>query len=339
VTAGPEPLPPWLEPQWRQLLQRWSDGRLPHALLLEGRDGLGKARLAAHLVQRLLCTEAVPGETSCNRCRSCRLLASGAHPDARWIRPDPEKRRPLITVDAIRELTGFLALSSQYGGYRLAVIEPADAMNVNAANSLLKTLEEPPEDCVLLLVTARPARLPATVRSRCQRLPLPVPARSDALAWLRARLDAEHDAEALLEQAYGAPLAALTLAREGAADRPARMAETLAALHQGRLAVDEAAAEWAEEGATVAALTLQRVLIALLRTAAGAPPPAGIGDQSAFRRMAAGLDSKPAFRYLDEIVSTLRALQQPLNEPLTLEALFARWLQLGRSMNRTRAGK
>lgn len=324
----PEQLPPWLVPDWQRLLARFASGRLPHALLLEGREGIGKERLTARLAQRLLCTDAAPGQEPCGRCRGCRLLAGGAHPDARWLRPDPEKRRPVIPVDAVRDLTAFLALSSQYGGHRVAVIAPADAMNVNAANSLLKTLEEPSDGCFLLLATARPAQLPATVRSRCQRVTLPVPERTEAVDWLRERVAADAGApETLLELADGAPFAALALAEAGAADRLARMVSTLAAVRDGRMGVDAAGADWAEEGAAVAAGTLQRVLVALLRTGAGANPPSGIGDGAAFRRLARELDSKPVFVFLDEVVAALRALQQPLNEPLTLEALFARWRQ------------
>ncbi len=326
-----EPVPPWLASDWQRLLARFAQGRLPHALLLEGREGIGKGRLTARLAQRLLCTGAAVEQEPCGECRGCRLFASGAHPDARRLQPDPEKRRPVIPVDAVRDLTAFLALSSQYSGHRVAVIEPADAMNVNAANSLLKTLEEPSDGCFLLLVTARPAHLPATVRSRCQRVTLPAPDHVEAVSWLRERVDAP---EALLELADGAPFAALALAESGAADRMARMASTLVAVRDGRIGVDEAGADWAEEGAAVAARTLQRVLVALLRASAGAKPPSGIGDGAAFRSLAQRLDSRLAFEYCDEVVATLRALQQPLNEPLTLEALFARWQQASAPVNR-----
>ncbi|MFO7642692.1 MAG: DNA polymerase III subunit delta', partial [Candidatus Competibacteraceae bacterium] len=159
---------PWHEPLWRQFQQSRAAGRLPHALLLAGPAGLGKLAFAKRLARALLCeTPDVEGD-ACGRCRSCRLFQAGSHPDYRMEQPVEEGKA--IRIDPIRELCGFLGFTAQYGGYKIALLEPADRLNLNAANSLLKTLEEPPGDCLLLLVTAHPARLPATVRSRCQKV-------------------------------------------------------------------------------------------------------------------------------------------------------------------------
>ncbi len=267
MTSADE-LPPWLHGAWQALLERHATGRLPHALLLQGQAGIGKHRLASRLARRLLCTAVDVAEEPCGECRGCRLVLSGAHPDWRRAEPDPEKRRPNIPVDAIRALIGFVSLSSQYGGCRVAVIGLGDAMNAAAANSLLKTLEEPPGECFLILVTARPARLPATLRSRCQRVDLRPPAEADALAWLRERVEAP---EALLALAGGAPYAALALAGEQkAAGRLQQMTGTLDGLRSGTLSAEEAGAKWAEHGGNVTGTTLQRVVTALLSTGARA---------------------------------------------------------------------
>ena len=201
---------PWHEPLWRQVQQRRAADRLPHALLLAGPAGLGKLAFAKRLARALLC-ETPDGEgDACGRCRSCRLFQAGSHPDYRMEQPAEEGKA--IRIDPIRELCAFLGFTAQYGGYKIALLEPADRLNLNAANSLLKTLEEPPGDCLLLLVTAHPARLPATVRSRCQKVSFVPPPPSVARAWLAARMNGGPDPQVLLDIAGGAPLAALAYA-------------------------------------------------------------------------------------------------------------------------------
>ncbi len=201
---------PWHEPLWRQFQQRRAADRLPHALLLAGPAGLGKLAFAKRLARALLC-ETPDGEgDACGRCRSCRLFQAGSHPDYRMEQPAEEGKA--IRIDPIRELCAFLGFTAQYGGYKIALLEPADRLNLNAANSLLKTLEEPPGDCLLLLVTAHPARLPATVRSRCQKVSFVPPPPSVARAWLAARMNGGPDPQVLLDIAGGAPLAALAYA-------------------------------------------------------------------------------------------------------------------------------
>ncbi len=203
---------PWHEPLWRQLQQRRAAGRLPHALLLAGPAGLGKLSFARRLARALLC-ETPDGEgDACGCCRSCRLFQAGSHPDYRMEQPAEEGKA--IRIDPIRELCAFLGFTAQYGGYKIALLEPADRLNLNAANSLLKTLEEPPGDSLLLLVTAHPARLPATVRSRCQRVNFAPPPASVARSWLAARVNGGPDPQVLLDIAGGAPLAALGYADE-----------------------------------------------------------------------------------------------------------------------------
>lgn len=201
---------PWHEPLWRQFQQRRAADRLPHALLLAGPAGLGKLAFAKRLARALLCETPDAEGDACGRCRSCRLFQAGSHPDYRMERPAEEGKA--IRIDPIRELSAFLGLTAQYGGYKIALLEPADRLNLNAANSLLKTLEEPPGDCLLLLVTAHPARLPATVRSRCQKVSFAPPPALVALAWLAARVTGGPDPQVLLDIAGGAPLAALAYA-------------------------------------------------------------------------------------------------------------------------------
>ncbi|MDX1655478.1 MAG: DNA polymerase III subunit delta', partial [Candidatus Competibacteraceae bacterium] len=195
---------PWHQPHWQRLAAGVEAGRLPHALLLSGPSGLGKMLFARQLTQSLLCRQ--PGEnlTFCGKCRGCRLLAAGSHPDI--TRVEPEEPGKPIKVDRVRQLCAFLGQTAR--GYKVALLSPAEAMNPSAANALLKTLEEPPPGSLLLLVTAFPARLPATIRSRCQILAFTPPLRTQALEWLSPRV-AGFQAGLLLDLTGNAPLAAL----------------------------------------------------------------------------------------------------------------------------------
>ena len=163
---------PWQQSAWDGLMRRLGEQRLPHALLLGGGAGLGKRRLAGDLATALLCQTAT-GPWPCGQCVGCTLMSAGSHPDFHEIGVEEGSR--VIKVDAVRELGRSMGLKSQYGGFRVAIIAPAERMNASAANSLLKTLEEPPAGTVLILVADQPSRLPATVRSRCQRLDVHAP--------------------------------------------------------------------------------------------------------------------------------------------------------------------
>ncbi len=181
MTQRSESIPPWLQAPWRRLQERRSGDRLPHALLLAGPSGVGKVLLARELAEALLCTAPRSDGRACGACRACRLINAGSHPDLFRLESVEGRAIPVEGVRALREV---LALRSQYGGWRIAWIATAERMTNAAANALLKTLEEPGPQSLLLLVSDRPDLLPATVRSRCQRLALPIPPRAQALGWL-----------------------------------------------------------------------------------------------------------------------------------------------------------
>ncbi|MBS0396912.1 MAG: DNA polymerase III subunit delta', partial [Proteobacteria bacterium] len=186
----------------------------------QGAPGLGKAALADWIARLALCD--APGAQPCGACPGCRLYEAGTHPDLMRVGVEEDKKQ--IAVDAVRELIGALALKSLRGGRKVAVVDPADALNASGANALLKTLEEPAPGSLLVLTVARPERLPATIASRCQRLALAVPDRAVALAWLR-RLEPAGDWEGPLALAAGAPLGALALAAAGGREFEREMAE------------------------------------------------------------------------------------------------------------------
>lgn len=195
---------PWHQAVWQQLRARAEAGRLPHGLLLAGPAGSGRRRFAEAFAAWLLCPQH-SADAACGECRSCAQWRAGGHPDAIVLQPDAGKRE--IRIEQIRDLLERLSLTRHYGGHRVVLVVPAETLNANAANALLKTLEEPPPGTVFLLVSELPRSLPATVRSRVQHLRLPPPSRDMALDWLRGQ--GVEAAEARLDAAGGAVLAAL----------------------------------------------------------------------------------------------------------------------------------
>jgi len=244
-------LAPWHADDWQRLRARRAQNRLPHALLLCGPAGLGKRAFADAFAATLLCERA--GEhtdgLACGRCRACALLKAGSHPDA--VRVALELRddgtpRTEITVDQIRALGERLALTPQFGGMQIALIDPADAMNASAANALLKTLEEPTPSTVIILVADRPARLPATIRSRCQRIDFRLPPRAQALVWLSGQGADAKTAAAALDIAAGNPGVALELAKSGGLAMHAEVDADLRALLGGKASPSQIASRWSK---------------------------------------------------------------------------------------------
>ncbi len=176
---------PWQQLQWRQLLTQFAQSRLPHAVLLQGSAGLGKLEFAKQFAKYLLCNNR-SSEKACNQCPECLLWLADNHPDLWGVFPEATGKN--IKIDQIREVITGLQKTTQRGGYHIAIIAPADALNRAAANALLKTLEEPAEKVILLLVSHRPGVLPATITSRCQFIRFT--AGIEALPWLTQQLQA-----------------------------------------------------------------------------------------------------------------------------------------------------
>ena len=264
-------LAPWQQRLYQQAAAAVDAGRLGHGLLFCGPEKLGKRAVAERLAQRLLCTQRADGGEACGQCRSCRLFASRtqtdppeqrpdgslAHPFGRSGHPDlllvgyewnekarPPRMRTELVIEQIRGVSEEMALTPQFGGAKIAIIDPAEAINHSAANALLKTLEEPVPGRYLWLVSSHPARLSATIRSRCQRLEFRLPPRDEALAWLSAQGHGEAAASEALDAARGHPGLAHEWLQGGGLALRRTVGDDLARLARGDAVATEVAQSW-----------------------------------------------------------------------------------------------
>jgi len=313
---------PWLEPAAARLAAARAAGRLPPALLLHAAPGIGAPVLLRHFAQLRFCTDANP---PCGRCSQCRRVATGEHPDFAIIGPDAESRLGQISVDQVRDLAAQLALSSYEGRGTVVALVPADALNRNAANALLKTLEEPRADAHLLLLTTIPSLLPATIRSRCQRLSVPAPDRTAALDFLAAEKPAHRqDWPAVLEMLGIAPLEALEADVPHLLSIRADIRRLLADAQRGRIDVIRTAEGWARDELPLRLRGLENCLTAELLAG-------GTGSQG----NPAGIGVAGTLRLLQELGELQRQLAgAALNRPLALERQFWRLDSAGAGQSR-----
>ncbi len=315
---------PWLEPGRLTVATALAQGRLPHGLLLTGPDGLGKGRLVEEIAGQLLCPSATVEAGACGQCDACTQLAAGSHPD--YLTVGIEEDASVIKVDQIRALGEQLSLSSHQGGYKVAVINPADLMNINAQNSLLKTLEEPSDNTVLLLVSERPSHLQATVRSRCQQIKVDVPERDVALRWLEGQ-GLEGPLETYLLMAHGAPLAAQQQARAGSIESRREHFDALVGVLEGRVTPIAVAEAWSKESSMQGIRWMQEWLMDMLRISmtGQAGSIRSMDLQEGLTRLAGRLDNRVLFGQLERINRTLGQSGASLNRQLQTEDVLLAW--------------
>ncbi|MET0124382.1 MAG: DNA polymerase III subunit delta' [Pseudomonas caspiana] len=231
---------PWQEQLWQQLAGR---AQHAHAYLLHGPVGIGKRALAERLMGSLLC-QRPEGLEACGQCKSCLLLAAGSHPDNYVL--EPEEADKAIKVDQVRDLVSFVVQTAQMGGRKVVLIEPVESMNINAANALLKSLEEPSGNTVLLLVSHQPSRLLPTVKSRCVQQACPLPSEEMSLVWLTKALPecSEDERRELLTLAAGSPLAAVSLQAQGVREQRAQVVDGVKKLLKQQQSPTQLAEGW-----------------------------------------------------------------------------------------------
>ncbi|MCQ6262347.1 DNA polymerase III subunit delta' [Alloalcanivorax profundimaris] len=319
---------PWHRDEMQRLLDQHGQGRLPHALLFAGAAGIGKFRLAQALAQALLC-EQPRGGLACGECGGCHLSAAGTHPDAQTLAPEAGANG--IKIDQVRRLVEFAGRTAQYGGARVALIAPAEALNRSAQNALLKTLEEPGRGLVLLLVSDQPSLLLPTIRSRCQQRHLPLPGRDAALEWLTPQVG-ERDAPALLAAAQGAPLRALGLQEADWFAAREQLAGQLLAVARGHASPAQAGQALAAHDPRVMAGVLygwlaRASVLAALGEQGGEADPATVTDpkvEPLLRQLAAQVPPARLLRAAHRVMEGRRQLLGGANP--NKELLMEQWL-------------
>jgi len=319
---------PWQQANWQRLMAAKLSGRMPHALLLTGGLGLGKSWFAHRLAASLLCNDSLENGKPCGSCQSCRLLRAETHPDFTGIQP--EEPGKAIKIDTVREFTQKGALTSRSGGFKTIIIEPADALNSAAANSLLKTLEEPVERTVMILVTANAGRLPATIRSRCQRYHFAPPDEATALAWLSKQLQATADARLLLSLASGAPLLAVKYARDGILEERERMIDELVAILKGKDPI-AIALRWSklEQNGVVKWFSGWVIDLIRVKIAAESATIINVDQRECLQALARKVNSRRLYALMDRLFDANRTQGAQLNTQMQLESLLLDWAGVG----------
>jgi DNA polymerase-3 subunit delta' len=309
---------PWLKEPQQRLRGALEMGHLPHSLLVLSVPGLGAEHLANWMTALVLCES--QATRPCDACPSCRLLRSDTHPDAHVVRLEEDAQQ--IKIDQVRELIESLTLKSYRGGYKVGVIEGAEALNANGANAFLKTLEEPSADTVLIMIARPNHRLPATIASRCLRLRLTPPATDEAVAWLQTNAPGANPWQAALDLAGGAPLLAVQLDAEGLAAIDADMRQSIAELAEGSVDVTLLADRWVRSNPGVRITWLENWITRRVHASLGAVTSQQTAEPV---RLPAAL-LKPKIRALFELLDAARDVRRlastGMNQQLALEALL-----------------
>lgn len=320
---------PWQLDSWEQVMRQARQQRLPHALLVSGEEGCGKRHFVDVLLGKLLCSGTK--DFACGECKSCLLLEAGTHPG--YLNIGLEEKARLIKIDQIRVLVDFISKTAQVGDLKIAVIEPAEQMNANAANALLKCLEEPAGSSLIILVSHAPNRLLPTIRSRCQVIPMLKPGENDADKWLAAFVADTGKRKRLLQLANGNPLLALDYSDREIADLYIAMIGQLSELQSGQgslVKIAEQVGKTFDEDLLLWLGLQQRILWQLIL--AGFNLSGGVNDElySLGQMSRKPVFQKRAFKLLDEIQRATHELQGSSNpnQQLLIESLLIRWRAL-----------
>ena len=315
---------PWIEADWERVCERETLGQLAHALLITGPTGIGKQRFANELGQWLLCESDPRGASACGNCRGCRWVDTGVHPDLVHLAPEEDSKT--IKIDQVRALSSELTLTAQAGGRRVAIVSPADNMTLAAANSLLKTLEEPPAATVILLVSERPAALPATIRSRCQQIKLLPAALDIALPWLRQQTDVD-DPELLCRLTGNAPCAAAALGSDPLFQQRLTLLEGIRDIAAGRADPLKQADLWLKHDLSQGLSWLAGCVTDMIRLKTYATPPTLSNKDclSTLLELSAMADIKTLFHRLDGVYEGIRHVDTPINQTLLMQDLLIEW--------------
>lgn len=319
----------WLRPAFRQLVQRRE--QFPHALLLYGAEGIGKHELALELGRSLLCDSPDPDGVACGQCTHCRLIAAGTHPD--WFSiglelNDSGKLSSEIKIGQIRDLCQSLTQTRHSGRYKIVIIYPAERMNRNAANSLLKTLEEPVPGTLLLLVSSRPSRLPATIRSRCQQQRIKAPDVAGVKDWLRQQYG-HADIDALYAASAGSPVAAGEIVSRGLLQERSELLKDMRSVLTGALNPVAVAEKWKDSDLRWMLSWLTGWLEDLILLKQGGRQAVLNSDLiGTLTELSRHADPAKLFNLHERVLQTKQLLDSAVNHRLLYEDLLLQWSEV-----------
>jgi DNA polymerase-3 subunit delta' len=314
---------PWLKPALSRLETAHALQRLGHAWLIGGPAGSGKLNLALVFARRLLergAKQPSPdlGPQEAVAAYAVRHVPADHHPDLHWLFPEEDKTA--ISIEQIRSLAAALSLRAHAGGAKVAIFEPADGMTAAAANALLKNLEEPSAETYLLLLADQPGRLPATIRSRCQRLDVPRPTPGELAAWLGVQPE---DLAAAWTLTGGAPLRVAAVVSDNNSSYTSKLSEQITLISQDESPIQEVADSWVKGDPELALTWLTRELHRQIR-ARLAPGSTSVTDRGAVALHNAWRDLtlRRLFEQHEKAERLLSLVGSGLNLELGLQALL-----------------
>jgi len=323
---------PWQIEQWQQALRYLENNHLAHAVLISGAADIGKLEFCLAYIQRLNCTSPGAEGYACGQCKDCRLFLARNHPDMRLINVeenDDQAKTDAIKIDDIRELNQFMNLSRQQAKFKVVCINNAEYMNINAANALLKTLEEPSDNTVLFLISSKAESLLPTIKSRCQKWKFTLPDRKISLQWLASESKHE-DWEVLLSASGCRPLHALALFETGLGEARSSFFEQIGKLIHGKQKVTEISASLQNEDLGRLVEWQQSWCADLLRCHYEKEPITL--ENPDFRRSLHSLigrvDLQLLSQYSQKLIEFRRFSDAPLNKRLFIEDMLIRCQEL-----------
>jgi len=336
---------PWLQTDWQKLTEYQQSQKIPHAIIFTGKKGLAKRELANLWVKSLLCDTNSPEKNDsdtlfpCQVCESCRLFNAQTHPD--YLLIEPEEVAKAIKVDQIRELVDFVSLTRSRGQYRIILISPAENMNTNAANSLLKTLEEPAANTILILTSSNIQQLPATIRSRCQLFPVTSPKSEELEQYLVTSQQISADEIQI----------ALSISENSPVDAEFYLSSSIASLNNdllndwqlladGSVNPSKISEKWLKQSTNIPLKLVYTWIVDMIRYQSIRLQVAGDsyhtghfyqGNNKTLEILALKIPAKRLFSLYDKVVELIELERTTLNKQIQLESLLIQWSLVAQS--------
>lgn len=321
---------PWQQKDWTRLNSYSQQKRIPQALLITGKKGVGKQVLAKQFTYSLLCATPAPNGLACGVCQSCLLLKAETHPDYISIKPDEPGKA--ITIDQIRSLITNLTLKPQFDKYRIVNINPADLMNVRAENAFLKCLEEPNERTVIILITDRPAKLPATIVSRCQKFAITAPDKETVFSWLKNQTS-QNNLELPYGLAQGAPLIALEYLNNETLALRNESFNCWLAVAKKQKSVTVIAENWCKLPESPLVFWITSWVIDLIKCHYRSKTEHLYNPdlRQSLQELSQGLELKGLYNLYDLLLMSRQRLETQINKQLMFEEILIQWTELNRN--------